>query len=769
MFKSSVASVAALAMLAAAGCTPRPTSVEERMADLLVRKPSEGQIRPRSSSPTGEPTALGDRAQRETYIERGGLRIRSGGETPPVGNGAADGVQLNFPNTDVREFAGAVLGGILGLNYAVDSRIEGTVTLETQGQIPRDQVLPLVEQVLLMHGAALVPIPGGYQVVPSDRTVDFPVSLDAGAGIGVQIVPLQNLSAETAAQLLGPFAQGGTSLVSEPRLNALLIAGPGSRTEALAKLLRSMDVDRLRGLSIALHPLRYAAPDALVAELSQIFDVGEEGTVRLVPLQRLGAVAIVTRDAGQLDRVLEWTRRLDQEGGGDQPELFVYRAQNVRAADLAGALGQIYGAGPGSPQNGQISPGDTARRTRVSTSGFGSQAGGRGAGIGGQPAGGATMAGGGMEGLAGQTGTAEGTGLAGGGGPLASAGTDMFAGGDAPVSAFGAAQTGTLPGNMRIIADEGRNAVVVYATRQQYRNIERALTQLDQIPLQVMIEATIAEVTLEDELAYGLQWFFQSGNFQAVLSQTAGTNIVPALPGSAAIFNGGDARAVLSALSSITEVRVISSPQVLALTNQMASLQVGDSVPIPVQQAVNLENPDGVIVNSIEFIETGVTLEVVPRVNDGGMVMLDIVQNVSEAGVTLTSGIDAPTISQRRIASSVAVRSGQTIGLGGLIRDRTSRSREGVPILSSLPAIGALFSTRRTDSRRTELLVLLTPRVIATDEDARLMTDELRMKMLSMQPPGGLPLPAAPVIEVVPESAAPALDDRAETPDGAAS
>jgi general secretion pathway protein D len=250
----------------------------------------------------------------------------------------------------------------------------------------------------------------------------------------------------------------------------------------------------------------------------------------------------------------------------------------------------------------------------------------------------------------------------------------------------------------------------------------------------VLIEATIAEVTLNDQLQYGLQWFFNSGNFTALLSRMETGDVAPEFPGFATVFNTADARVILSALQAVTDVRVISSPQVLALTNEPALLQVGDSVPVPVQQAVSVIDPEAPLVNSIQFVDTGVTLQVTPRVNESGMVRMEIEQNVSDAIETTTSGIDAPTIQQRRIASTVAVKSGETIGLGGLIRDGASAGRDGLPYLSGLPVVGPLFGTRTTDVQRTELLVLLRPRIVQTPQDARDMTNELRSKMQGLLP-----------------------------------
>ncbi len=262
-----------------------------------------------------------------------------------------------------------------------------------------------------------------------------------------------------------------------------------------------------------------------------------------------------------------------------------------------------------------------------------------------------------------------------------------------------------------------------------------ALKKLDIPPLQVLIEATIAEVTLTDELRYGVRWFFQTGNSQITLSDAI-TGAVTPVAGFSYFFSTTDTQAVLDALESVTDLNVISSPQLMVLDNQTASLQVGDQVPIATGQAVSITDPDAPIVNTIQLLDTGVVLNVTPRVNAGGLVIMEIEQEVSDPIVTATSGIDSPTIQQRRITSSVAIQSGETVALGGLIRDRQSKTRSGVPVLSSIPVLGALFRDTTADSSRTELLVLITPRVVRNVEDARRITDELRQRLRAVVPLG---------------------------------
>lgn len=741
----SVTACALLALLV--GCAQQRESqarIDERFAKLMASDTGTSGGQPTSLSPGGgtggSSSARRDEPpRRPAIVERGGLRIQvPQTSTRPTLTG--ENVELNFPETDIREFSRAVLGDILGLSYSVDPRIEGTVSIDTRGAIPRQDVLGMVERVLQMHGVSLVPFPGGYQVVPAEAALANGPSMVGGVGTGVRILPLRHIEASKAAELLAPLTPRGALVSVETKRNVLLLAGSRPQLDLLEQTVQAIDLDQLQGMSFALKPLRYASPASLAEELTSIFG-SEEGTqdIRFVPVERMNALVIVTRDAGNIDRMLSWAERLDQEGGGSEPELFVYPIQNGRAADLATALGQIFGAEQTGQQIGGLAPGLRTRQLSQSTlqrnqGGLGQG----GLGQGGLGQGGLGQGGLGQNGLGGQGGLGGGLGGLGGGlgggqgGGLGGGAFDGSGGGAGGQNGSGFTAV-SAPG-LKIIADDSRNALIVQGTRQQFRRIENALRQLDTQPLQVLIEATIAEVTLNDQLQYGLQWFFNSGNFRALLSRTTSADVAPALPGFAAVFNTADARVVLSALEAITDVRVISSPQVLALTNEPALLQVGDSVPVPVQQAVSVVNPDAPIVNSVQYVDTGVTLQVTPRVNESGMVRMEVEQNVSDATRTTTSDINAPTIQQRRIASTVAVKSGETIGLGGLIRDSASAGRDGVPYLSGLPVVGPLFGTRTTDVRRTELLILLRPRIVQTVQDARDMTNELRSRMQGLLP-----------------------------------
>ncbi|HEX5795073.1 MAG TPA: secretin N-terminal domain-containing protein, partial [Geminicoccaceae bacterium] len=484
------------------------------------------------------------------------------------------------------------------------------------------------------------------------------------------------------------------------------------------------DVNWMEGMSFGLFPLEIASAAELATELDQIFgDTAEgplAGVVRVVPIERLNAVLVVSAQPSYLDQAEIWVRRLDREGEGEEPQIYVYPVQNARATNLAEVLGEIFGARAttvGEPS--LLAPGLEPTELR-STRGF--------------ELGTEQTRDEGLEeaeeeaepqrrsrrerALAGQRG-------------LAPRGPARRSTALSPLGA----PTETPETDIRIIADDTTNSLVIQARPREYRRIQQALERLDVLPLQVLIEATIAEVTLSDELRYGVEWFFRSGDFELNLSSAR--RPMPQAGVFSALFSSDDLQIVLNALEEVTDVDVISSPQLLVLDNQTARLQVGDQVPITVQQATPITGDLDSIVSSVELRDTGVILTVTPRVNANGLVILEIqqeVSNVVRSETRTTIEQTTPTINQRQISSTVAVQSGETVALGGLITDNRERGRSGVPILSRIPILGALFSTRSNINNRTELLVMLTPSVISNQAEARAATEELRRRMSGAAP-----------------------------------
>ena len=291
---------------------------------------------------------------------------------------------------------------------------------------------------------------------------------------------------------------------------------------------------------------------------------------------------------------------------------------------------------------------------------------------------------------------------------------------------FTADSQGDAGSSITVQADEESNSLLVIADDDGFAQVQDVVAALDRAPDQVMIEARIVEVVLNDDLRFGVQWFLDTRDGGEVVSTgNSGGGVGPVLPGFAYTYSSDYVRAAISAISSITDVETISTPQIMALDNRPSLIQVGDQVPVVTQSAVSVADPDAPIVNSVEFRDTGVVLNVTPRISRDGAVQLEIQQEVSSVAETTTSGIDSPTIQQRRFETTITVYDGQTVALGGLIRESRTANRSGVPGLQRIPALGNLFSERRDTSRRTELIVFLTPRVIRSAEDAASATRDL--------------------------------------------
>ncbi|MEO0368640.1 MAG: type II secretion system secretin GspD [Pseudomonadota bacterium] len=290
----------------------------------------------------------------------------------------------------------------------------------------------------------------------------------------------------------------------------------------------------------------------------------------------------------------------------------------------------------------------------------------------------------------------------------------------------------------KVIADDSSNSIIIAGSPRDYKVVREAMAELDGVPLQVLVEARIVELTLKDELEYGLEWFLNGSRASSNTSATldfGNTGITALQPGFGYLVErAGEVRAALNGLADDSRLKVLSSPSLMVLNNRAASILVGDEVPIPTRQAVSNISPDAPTVNEIEYRNTGILLTVTPRVNSSGMVTMDISQEVSSVVNNTSSQIDAPTIQQRQLNSTVSIRSGQTVVLGGLIREQQSDRDAGVPLLKDLPALGKLFSNVENVSQRTELVVLITPRVVTNQADTDAITNEFKQKMIGLRP-----------------------------------
>ena len=614
-------------------------------------------------------------------------------------------IVLNFENAALRDVVKTILGETLDVNYVIDPRVSGTVTMQTSRPIRVENLLETLETILRMNGAALVREADYFRIVPADEAIGGSAVPQLGtsevplpSGRSVLIIPLQYVSALQMEQILEPFLPPNGILRVDIDRNLVVLAGNRRELRALHDTVRTFDVDWLAGMSVGMYPISFVDAETIAAELEQAMRTGEKGPLagllQFIPIKRLNALLVVTPQRDYLDYVETWIKRLDKASTSEQ-NLYVYHLRYGKAADVARILTQIFtdGAAPERRTRSDLAPGRQPVQLRTrETAGTRSQQQAQA-----QPQSRQTPA-------------------------------PREPERPAAVSREGAAAVSVVDagGGIRIIADEVNNALIILARPQEYNIIESAVRRIDIVPLQVLIEATIVEVTLNDALNLGLQWFFKSGNFAATLSRLATGAVTAQFPGFGLVYQTPNSRAILDALESVTTIKVVSSPHLLVQDNQEAELQVGDEVPIATQQQQSPTTSTAPLVNTIQFRDTGVILRVVPRVTAGGSVTMEIEQEVSSVSnvETLT-----PTISQRRMRSTVSIQSGDTIVLGGLISENNQRTRAGLPGLSQIPILGLLFGQDSVKSDRTELLVLITPSVVRNSEDARTVTEEITRKL----------------------------------------
>ena len=625
---------------------------------------------------------------------------------PPVTFYGED-VSLNFEQAPLIEVVHAVMGDILELDYIVDHPIKGEVTLRTRTPVPRDQLLGILESLLEANKALMVRDSSGrYFVSASGQMGKLQPGVsnprNKGAGYSTIIVPLKFIGAGNMAEVLRPVADESAFVRIDKARNLLMLAGTSAQLSGWQELIATFDVDMLKGMSVGVFPLENTTVEDMEMALAGLLgnsgkggikgvegggaagstDLGVGSLVRIIPVERLNSILIVTPRKHYLKQLGTWIERLDRTPESNfEQHLFVYPVQNSSAGHIAQLLSNIFsgsGQSGGKSSSGNVAPGMSPET--ISAAG----------------------AAGGASGSAGR-------------------------GGSTPKS--------LEVGGIRVIADEDNNALLIYATGKEFQKIESALRTLDVVPAQVIIEASILEVSLTDELKYGLEWTFKGGlgdNYSGTGQLiNSGVRVAPVVPGfSYAVSNSiGDISAVLNALAEDSLVNVISTPSVMVQDNHTAFIHVGDQVPIQSGSAIT---DGGTSIERIEYRDTGVKLSVTPSANAGGMVTMDIEQSVTDVG-TIDIATGQRSFLERNIKSRVAVRSNESVVLGGLIRENTSEGASGVPLLYKLPLIGPLFGTVENNSRRTELLVIITPRVMFDDADLRAVTLEMRSRMRGLE------------------------------------
>ncbi|WP_456373482.1 type II secretion system secretin GspD [Thiolapillus sp.] len=620
-------------------------------------------------------------------------------------------ITLNFENTDIREVVKIILGDTLKVNYIVDPGVHGGVSMQTGAPVSRNDLLPLLETLLRMNNATVVQQGKTYHVVPvlkANKGLLTPQLADAQlplpSGHNLIIRPLKNIGADEMNDILKPLVRDNSIVRVDNKRNLLILSGSAQDMRQMMEIIDTFDVNWIKGLSVGFFALENGSVDQVQKDLDAVLggDAGKAlgGLVRITPIESANGFLVVTAQREYMQEVGKWIKRFDSMAqSGEEQRLFVYRVRNGKAEDLAGLLNELFTGKSAKPKTkpGSVAPGlkstTLASRSKKSRSAADKAK---------KPK------------------------------PVAR---------KKPVSAS-SGRSSALEGDIRVVADEDHNTLLILSSPRDYKRILSTLEQLDIVPLQVHIEATIVEVLLKDKLKYGISWFFEGGaggGGKQSVGGIGGSNSGNDFSGGlSSLLNGfnwslvdstGAVKAVLNAFANDSLVNVLSAPSVMVLDNHEAKIRVGDEVPTLTQSQTN---DVGNIIQSVQYRETGIILTVKPRVNPGGLVTMEVTQEVSAVADTEIQ-TNQPTIQTREINSTVAVQSGQTVVLGGLIRDKRTNAEGGAPFLYKIPVLGALFGETEDSNERVELVIVLTPRVITSAEDALKITRDFRTRMQGLK------------------------------------
>jgi general secretion pathway protein D len=647
---------------------------------------------------------------RTTYVEGTG-RFLGGEPSHETGaHSSREGITLNLVNVPTAEAAKSVLGDILAVSYSVDPSVNGNVTIQTPKPVSTASVMALFESALRGNNSALVVAGSGYKIVPAEQamanariTIGRDHRSNGGGGASVRLVELKFISALEMRRVLEPISPRGGVVDADPARNTISLTGSSQEIASMLEAITVFDVDIMKGMSFAIVPVETSSPSVIADELKQVFASEEAGPmagmVRFLPNRRLAAIMVISPQRQYLQRAESWIRRLDAQAAGSEKQFYTYKVQNRQAQELVDVIRSMF-----SGENGaQASERNVTPQHREST--------GRSSGF--------RQRGNGFKSLQDAS-----------DGPSERS-TEQPAE-SAPKAAqgsFGDDDEAAAP--FKVVADGAKNTVLIEATPKEYRRILRLVQTLDVMPNQVLIEAIIAEVSLKDNMKFGVRWFFKEQSSGFKFTDSAGGALASVFPGFSYALAMSNVEATLNALNDVTDVNIVSSPSLTVMDNKTATLQIGDQVPISTQSAVSVENPDAPIVNSISYKDTGVILSITPRINESGRVLLDIEQEVSSVSATESSGIDSPTIRQRKVKTTVLVSDGQGIALGGLIQKIESKGQTKIPIVGDIPLIGSAFKRKDEDSERTELLILIKPHVMRNLEEAQEITEEFKNEFIS--------------------------------------
>jgi general secretion pathway protein D len=615
-------------------------------------------------------------------------------------------ISLYFDDADIYEVIHTIFGEILKVNYLVDPKVRGRITFRSVKPIKKENLLPVISTIFRLNGIGIMEENGLYRIIPLEQSIHEPVDIEFGRSPDdlkiegktiIQIIPLNFVTASEMKQILEPFLSKGATIAEVPNKNCLIVSDTDENIRRLLKIVQTFDDELFRDIKVKMFVIKNFNVRDVLENLQAAFPIfvttdRESLKIRFIPIEKLNAVLVVAPSEKYLKEIEKWIEILDSTFESARPKIYVYPLQNSKAEHVAQILQQLF-----------LSTGvkGTIKRTATKIT---------------------------------KTKTKQKT---------TRSSTIKRTTSSKPTISSPLEEPLVTPGT-KIFADEITNSLIILTTPRDYSLIEDVIKKLDVVPRQVLIEAIIAEVSLTDELQFGVEWFLKS-HFTLDNTSLKGFTVSgaptlafdPTNPLSsagftfAAVDSADTIRGLLQALSTKSELNVLSSPHILVSDNREAKIQVGNQVPI-VTSETNVTGTTN-IQRTIQYRDTGVILKVKPQINEGGLVALDISQEVSDVRQPITEGVESPVIFTRSTETNLVVRDGQSIILGGLIQENNESTREGVPLLSDIPLLGYLFGYTKTTKKRTELIVIITPHVIKNISEADTITEDFQRKLKNLQ------------------------------------
>lgn len=611
-----------------------------------------------------------------------------------------------FHDADISQVAEEILGSSLGLNYSVDPSITGKMSFRIDRRLTDAQLLDAFQASLAASDIVLVRQGDSVTLTPRAKAKGMaPLRSTSegfhGAGYETVAVPLAYASPSEVAKALQAVSSNDPVVFVDDKQGLLILGGVGPELEAAVQLVHTFDHSGLEDSKIRFFELTQAPADTVSSDLEHVLQASGVFGVTVVPLKRMNGLFVFARTSAAIDEVGRWIEKLDVPSKETANALWVYHPRNAAAEALAGTLGGLISSQSPSGAQGPVGDIPAPQRSSFNQSSIslGSSGGGLSGGFGG----------GGLGGGFSQTTTT----------------TQQSAASTGQAASI----TGTLGDDtIRVSVDRASNTLLILAPPSRWLQISKMLDEIDHAPNQVLIEASILEVTLTNQFSFGIDWSVvgDHGHIGASsINNSAGT-VSAATPGLSVTYLDHGIQAALNTLAGKTAVEVLSAPKIIALDNKPAKLEVGDQVPIVTQSAQNTVGSGSPVINSVDYRDTGVILDVTPRITGDNRIFLDIDQEVSSVGTTTSSTINSPTIQQRALQTQLILTDGGTVALGGLISNEHDIGDTGTPYLMNIPVLGSLFKTSSRKTNRTELIVLISAKIIR-DQSAsdRALTDLL--------------------------------------------